>query len=350
VTELITLGVSYKTAPVELRERLAPTERQIPEILTALHAHPSVQEAVLISTCNRLEVSVVVDDPVAAESAVLGSLVQHASMRPTEIAEVLYAPRNCDAARHLFRVTAGLESMVLGEAEVQGQVKRAYETALASGTTGPLTNRLFTAALQTGKRARSETRIGEGKASVASVAVALAEEALGDLTDRPVVIIGAGETSEAVARALHERGVATLFVANRHADRARALAGRFGGTVAPLDEMPALLERADIVVASTSSPHPLIDAEALEPVMVARNGRPLLMVDIAVPRDVDPACAALEGVILRDIDDLQAVVRRTTSGREQEAARAEEIVESEIERFAEWLGNLSVRPTIAALR
>jgi glutamyl-tRNA reductase len=350
VSELITLGVSYKTAPVELRERLSLSERRIPEALAELHAHPSVQEAVVISTCNRMEVSVVVDEPVAAETAVIGLLTQMGDLRPTELAEVMYAPRNCDAARHLFRVTSGLESMVIGEAEVQGQVKRAYEHALAAGTTGPLTNRLFTAALQTGKRVRTETSIGAGRASVASVAVALAEDALGELRERHVVIIGAGDTSELVARALHERGVATLLVANRRADRARSLAERFGGSVASFDELPALLVSADIVLASTSSPHPIVGVEELELVMAERNGRPLLLVDIAVPRDIDPACGSLEGVVLRDIDDLEAVVRRTTHGRESESGRAEEIVESEIMRFAEWLGTLAVRPTIAALR
>jgi len=350
MSELITIGVSYKTAPVELRERLALSERRTADVLAELHAHPGVQEAVVISTCNRMEVSVVSDEPVSAENAVLGLLTRNAGMRPTDLAEVMYAPRNCDAARHLFRVTSGLESMVIGEAEVQGQVKRAYEQALAAGTTGPLTNRLFTAALQAGKRVRTETRIGAGRASVASVAVALAEDALGELRDRHVVIIGAGETSELVARALHDRGVATFLVANRRADRARSLAERFGGSVASFDELPGLLERADIVLASTASPHPIVGVEELEMVMAARRGRPLLLVDIAVPRDIDPACGALEGVILRDIDDLEAVVRRTTSGREAEAARAEEIVEAEIVRFAEWLGNLAVRPTIAALR
>ena len=350
MSELITLGVSYKTAPVELRERLALPSTRLAEALASLHAHPGVQEAVLISTCNRMEVSVVVDDPVAAETAVIGMLTQQAGMRPTELGEVMYAPRNCDAARHLFRVTAGLESMVIGEAEVQGQVKRAYEAALAAGTTGPLTNRLFTAALQAGKRVRTETGIGAGRASVASVAVALAEDALGELADRHVVVIGAGETSELVTRALHERGVGTFLVANRRADRARALAERFGGSVASFDALPDLLERADIVLASTSSPHPIVGVEELELVMAARGGRPLLLVDIAVPRDIDPACGSLEGVILRDIDDLQAVVRRTTTGREAESARAEQIVEAEIMRFAEWLGTLAVRPTIAALR
>jgi glutamyl-tRNA reductase len=271
-------------------------------------------------------------------------------VRPTELAERIYSPRNCDAARQLFRVTAGLESMIVGEAEIQGQVKRAYEIALAAGTTGPLTNRLFTAALQTGKRVRSETSIGLGRASMSSVAVELAHDVMGEQADPRVVIVGAGETSELTARAFADHGVCTIFVANRHADRARSLADRFGGEVVALDDLPAQLERADVVVASTASPHPIVGQEELEFVMRARGGRPLLLIDLAVPRDIDPACGDLDGVTLFDMDDLQARVAHTISVREAEALRAQSIVEDEIKRFAAWLGTLAVQPTIRALR
>jgi glutamyl-tRNA reductase len=348
--ELITLGISHKTASVQLRERLALTQSAVGEFLHEVAAHPEVHEAVVISTCNRTELSLVVGDPVAAESAVLGMLAQRARVRPTELAERIYSPRNCDAARQLFRVTAGLESMIVGEAEIQGQVKRAYEVALAAGTTGPLTNRLFTAALQTGKRVRSETSIGLGRASMSSVAVELAHAVMGDRPDPRVVIIGAGETSELTARAFAEHGVCTVFVANRHADRARSLADRFGGEVVALDDLPGELERADVVVASTASPHPIVGREELELVMRARGGRPLLLIDLAVPRDIDPACGDLDGVTLFDMDDLQARVAHTISVREAEALRAESIVEDEIKRFAAWLGTLAVQPTIRALR
>jgi glutamyl-tRNA reductase len=348
--ELITLGISHKTASVDLRERLALTQSAVRGFLHDVAAHPDVHEAVVISTCNRTELTLVVGDPVAAESAVLGILSQRANVRPTELAERIYSPRNCDAARQLFRVTAGLESMIVGEAEIQGQVKRSYEEALAAGTTGPLTNRLFTAALQAGKRVRSETSIGLGRASISSVAVDLAMRALGDVSERHVVIIGAGETSELTARALADRGVQTMFVANRHADRARAMADRFGGGVVALEELPEQLVSADVVVASTASPHPILGVDDLESVMRARDHRPLLLVDIAVPRDIDPACADIPGVELYDMDDLQATVAHTISTREAEARRAEEIVEEEIERFAGWLGSLAVQPTIRALR
>ncbi len=348
--ELVTFGTSHQVAPVALRERLAVGAHELPGFLERCAAAPGVEEAVVISTCNRTEITVAVSEPVAAETALLGMLALRTGLRPTDLTEVLFAPRNCDAARHLFRVTAGLESMILGEAEVQGQVKRAYEAALAAGTTGPLTNRLFTAALQAGKRVRAQTRIGTGPSSLSSVAAALAEEALGDLAERSALVIGAGETSELTSRALHDRGARTLFVANRHADRARTLAERVGGSVVAFDELPAQLERADIVVSSTSSLEPIVGADELEAVMAARPGRPLLIIDLAVPRDVDPACAALPDVVLRDVDDLSAVVARTHSVRDAEARRAEAIVEAELERFADWLGGLAVRPTIAALR
>jgi glutamyl-tRNA reductase len=348
--ELITLGISHKTAPVQLRERLALTQSAFEGFLHEVIALPEVLEAVVISTCNRTELTLVVGDAVEAESGVLGVLAQRAHVRPTELAESMYSPRNCDAARQLFRVCAGLESMIVGEAEIQGQVKRCYEAALAAGTTGPLTNRLFTAALKTGKRVRSETAIGLGRASISSVAVDLAHDMLGRSTSPHVVIIGAGDTSELTARALADRGISTIFVANRHADRARSLADRFGGGTVALDELPAALESADVVVASTASPHPILGQEELALVMRKREGRPLLLVDIAVPRDIDPACRDLPGVTLYDMDDLQAAVAHTISVREAEALRADTIVEEEISRFAEWLGSLAVQPTIRALR
>src|SRR5437764_6605978 len=218
MSELVALGVSHKTAPVALRDRLAFTDSQAREFAQRATATPEVREAVVISTCNRTEVYLVVGDPVRAEADVLGLLARRASIRLTELAEVIYSPRNCDAARQLYRVTSGLESMIVGEAEVQGQVKRAYEAALEAGTTGPLTNKLFTAALQTGKRVRSETELGANRVSVSTVAVDLARDIVGDLAQRNVVIIGAGETSELTAQALALQGVRTVFVANRHAD------------------------------------------------------------------------------------------------------------------------------------
>jgi glutamyl-tRNA reductase len=354
MSELLALGISHKTAPVALRERLAFSEREAGDFARQATDTAEVREAVVISTCNRTEVYLVVGGAggslVRAEADVLGLLARRADIRPTELADTIYSPRNCDAARQLYRVTAGLESMILGEAEIQGQVRRAHETALAAGATGPLSNRLFAAALTTGKRVRSETGIGSSRVSAPSVAVDLALSVLGRLEDRHVVILGAGETSELTARALAEQGAGTIFVANRHADRALSLAQRFGGSVVGLDKLPDQLVLADIVLSSTSSPHPIVGREELELVMSEREGRPLLLIDIAVPRDVDPACGELEGVTLYDIDDLQAVVARNLSTRAEETPRALEIVEEEIQRFARWLGQLDSLPTIAALR
>jgi glutamyl-tRNA reductase len=362
VSELLALGISHKTAPVALRERLAFSEREASQFAITATATAEVREAVVISTCNRTEVYLVVGDPVRAESDVLGLLAGRAEIRPTELAEAIYSPRNCDAARQLYRVTAGLESMILGEAEIQGQVRRAHESAMRAGCTGPLSNRLFAAALTTGKRVRTETGIGSSRVSVPSVAVDLALSVLGGLESRHVVILGA---SELTARALSEQGAGTIFVANRHADRALSLAQRFGGSVVGLDKLPDQLVHADIVLSSTSSPHPIVGREELELVMDqrgehggrggpggrgGRGGRALLIIDIAVPRDVDPACAELDGVSLYDIDDLQAVVARNLSTRADETPQALEIVEEEIRRFARWLGQLDALPTVSALR
>jgi glutamyl-tRNA reductase len=350
MSELLALGISHKTAPVALRERLAFTETEGAQFARQATATPEVREAVVISTCNRTEVYLVVGDAVRAESDVLGLLAGRASIRPTELAEAIYSPRNCDVARQLYRVTAGLDSMIVGEAEIQGQVRRAYAAAMEASCTGPLSNRLFAAALTAGKRVRTETAIGASRVSIPSVAVDLAQSVLGGLDDRHVVVLGAGETSELTARALAEQGAGTIFVANRHADRALSLAQRFGGTVVGLDDLPDQLLRADIVLSSTSSPHPIVGRDELELVMSERRERPLLLIDIAVPRDVEAACGELQGVSLYDIDDLQAVVERNLSTRASEAPRAQEILEEEIHRFARWLGQLETLPTVSALR
>jgi glutamyl-tRNA reductase len=349
VSELLALGISHKTAPVELRERVALPEGRAAGVLRELVSTDHVHEAVALSTCNRTELYLVVGDDVEAETLALGILARESDIRPTELISHLYSLRNMDAARHLFRVTAGLDAMIIGEAEIQGQVKRAYELALVENTTSAFMNRLFREALAAGKRVRTETNVGSGSFSVSSVAVQLAQETLGDLSGRRVVVIGAGETGELTARELTELGVRSVFVANRHYDRAIGLAQRFGGQAIRFDLLPTELERADIVLSSTASPHHIVGKEELAAVMEMRDGRPLLLIDIAVPRDIDPAVAELEGVFLKDIDDLQRMVERRLSGREAEARRAESLLEHDLERFRRWLGTLDVVPTIAGL-
>ena len=350
MSELLAIGISHKTAPVALRERVALTEAEAERFVRELVASEELREAVVISTCNRTEVYIVARNAVDAESVLLSKLAARAGIRPTELVDIVYSPRNCDAARHLFRVTAGLDSMIVGENEVQGQVRRAYETALAAGTTGPFTNRLFRAALQAGKRVRTETALGTARVSIPSVAVALAEETVGDLSESSVVVIGAGETAELTARALSEQGVTTMFVANRRIERARELAQRYGGDVGSLDELPERLIAADIVVASTSSPHPIIGAGELEMMMEARDGRALLLIDIAVPRDIEDGCDEIPGVRVLNMDDLQNAAARNLQVREGEREQASEIIEDEIERFSGWMAQQGATPTIAALR
>ncbi|HEX5192402.1 MAG TPA: glutamyl-tRNA reductase [Solirubrobacteraceae bacterium] len=350
MSELLAIGVSHKTAPVEVRERLALSTARAPEFMRELRGAAEVHEAVAISTCNRTELYLVVGDPVEAESMVLTMLAREAGIRPTELASAIYSHRNCEAARHLYHVVSGLDSMIVGEAQVQGQVRRAHEAARAMDTTGALTDRLFTAALATGRRVRAETAIGKLQLSVPSVAVALAKERIGELSGHQVVIIGTGETGELTARALASSGAEAVFVASRRRDRAISLAQRYHGTSVPFDELPEALQRADIVVAATASPHLLLEAEEVAEVMERREGRPLLLIDLAVPRDIEAMCGTLDGVTLYDIDDLQAVAQRNRRVRQAEATRAEGIIEEEIQHFAAWLGSLEVLPTVAAMR
>jgi glutamyl-tRNA reductase len=350
VSELLAIGVSHKTAPVVVRERLALSDARADEFVRDLRGTGEVQEAVTISTCNRTELYLVVGNPVEAESRALAMLASQAGIRQAALTSSIHAPRNCDAARHLYRVTAGLDSMVVGEAEIQGQVKRAYEAAIARETVGPLSNHLFRAALATGKRVRTETAIGQGQLSLPAVAVALARERLGHRHQRVVVIVGTGETGELAARALADSGGRLVFVASRRSDRAISLARRYGGESLMFDELPRALERADILVAATASPHLLLEAQDLAQVMAARGGRPLLLIDLAVPRDIDSACAGLDGVSLYNIDDMQAVVERNRTVRQGEARKAEGIIEQEVQQFAMWLGSLGVLPTLIALR
>ncbi len=350
MSELLALGVSHKTAPLELRERLALTEGRAVGVLGELVDRAEILEAAAISTCNRTELYVYASDAVASESLALGLLAREAETRPTDLVGHLYSLRAADAAAHLMRVTAGLDSMIIGEAEVQGQVKRAYELALVEGATGPILNHLFRSALAAGKRARTETGISERSLSVPSVAVDLAQRTLGDLDDRRVLVVGAGETAELTARALAVKGVQAIFIANRHYDRAIGLAERFAGEAVRFEELPEQLADADIVVTSTSSPHHVIEPEALTEVMAARGNRPLLLIDLAVPRDIHPNCRELTAVSLYDMDDLQALVERNVSGREAEARRAEGILRVERGRFDAWLAAQDVTPTVAALR
>jgi glutamyl-tRNA reductase len=346
----LALGANHKTAPLPLRERLALPSGRAARVLAELTEHEAIHEAVAVFTCNRTELYLVTGDAVEAETLALGILSRQAGLRPTELLGSLYSLRGGDAVEHLFAVTGGLDSMIVGEAEIQGQVKRAYEMALVEGVSGPISNRLFRDALAAGKRVRTETAVSRAGVSVSTVAVHLAAGFLGTLAGRRVLVIGAGENAELTARALRDRGVETLFVANRRYDRALGLAQRFGGRAIAFDDLPGELERADIVVSSTGAPHQILGREELQFVAASRMGRPLVLIDLAVPRDIEPGVRDCPGIALYDMDDLQREVSRNLGAREAEADEALVIVREEMARFTDWLGSLDVVPTISALR
>ena len=341
--KLLLVGTSHRLAPVEVRERVALDGDGEAALARRLG---SDGEAVCLSTCNRTELYLAGDDTGAAAERATAALAELAGIPRAELEPYLYRLEEGAAATHLFRVAAGLDSLIPGEGEIQGQVRSAYER----GAVGPLLDRLFRHALYTGKRVRSETAVGESPASVASAAAALAAQVFGDLAGRRTLVIGAGKVGEHAARNLVERGAELSFIASRTLDRASSLAERFGGSALPLESVEAELARADIVVSSTSAREIVLSAEQLERAVPARKGRPLLLVDLAVPRDVDPAIKDVHGCFLYDIDDLQAVVEESLSGRRGEATRAEAIVAAEGERFRDWLASLESVPAIASLR
>jgi glutamyl-tRNA reductase len=323
------IGLSHHVAPVELRERVTL------DLDAASALAGQLGDSVVLSTCNRTELylfGVDGDDALAALEAVAGE----------PLAGVVYRLHEDAAAQHLFRVAAGLDSLVPGEGEILGQVRAAYEAV----ETGPVLDRVFRQALGVGKRVRTETAIGESPASVSSAAAALAAQVFGDLKGRRVLLIGAGRIGELAASNLVSRGAQIAFVANRTAEAARDLAHRFGGEAIGLDDVAAKLGDVDVVVSSTSAPEVVLAATDVP----ARHRTPLFFIDIAVPRDLDPAIQHLDGCFLYDIDDLEAVVAETLAGRRAEAERAEQLVAEEAERFRNWRASLDVVPAIASLR
>jgi glutamyl-tRNA reductase len=328
---LVLVGTSHRLSPVEVRERVAFDLEGSANLAQRIAGRG---EAVCLSTCNRTELYLVDPDPEAAEERASAALLE---------GEVeLYRMTDEAAALHLFRVAAGLDSLVPGEGEILGQVREAYE----AGAHGPVLDRLFREALRVGKKVRTETAINESPASVSSAAAALAQQVFGDLDGCRVLLVGAGEVSELAARALAARGATIAAVTSRTHANAERLADAFDSHAVPFEQLGEELERADVVVSSTSSPEPILSRAQVRD----RRGRPLFAIDLAVPRDIDPRVAELEDCYLYDIDDLQAVVRESLSGRRREAERAEAIVEHEAERFRDWQASLRVVPAIASLK
>jgi glutamyl-tRNA reductase len=345
---LLLVGTSYQRAPVELRELLAYDPSLRREALERLSAGGT--EAAVLSTCNRTEVYAVGAEPSGLEKRIYGELAGLSGLSRSELEPALYTVTDEAAAMHLFRVAAGLDSMVPGEAQILGQVREAYEAARGADTAGSTLHRLFRQALRVGKRVRTETAIGENPASVSSAAAQLAERVFDDLAGRRILLIGAGKTADLTAANLISRNVGEIVVANRSSERAEALARRFDGRAVGLDEVERELAHVDVVVASTSSQGYLVTAAQAERAMRERRGRSIFFIDIAVPRDVDPAVNDLEGCYVYDIDDLERVVAESVAGRREEAVRAEAIVSEEADGFRAWQLSLDVVPAISSLR
>ncbi len=345
--QIVVAGIDHTTAPIALRERLAFSPSQIPQVLEA--ARRVAHENVLLSTCNRLE-WYAVGSAEWDRMTLLAMLSEASQIELEELQAHSYYFTHEEAERHLFEVACGLQSLVLGEVQIQGQVAEALELAHRGNTAGPITSALFRAALVAGKRARSETGISRSAASVSHVAVQLARQLFPRLNEANVLLIGSGQMSELAARILCDNGARRLLIMNRTQDHAIDLAQRFGAEHRSFGELADALVEADVVLSSTSAPHAIITGDFMQRVMEQRAGRPLLLIDIALPRDIDPAVAALPGVHLYNLDDLQAGVSQGIEMRMQEVEHVQSIIAEELSAFERWLRSLSVVDTISDLR
>ncbi len=340
-------GLNHRNAPVELREQVAIANGELPAALAALQAELGVREALILSTCNRVELLVVYGD----QAPDLGSfLARRFPVNEADLRAHLYQFRDGEAVRHLFRVAASLDSMLVGEPQILGQVKEAFRAAQAAGTAGRELDRLLQAAFVAAKRVRAETGIAASSVSIASVAVELALKIFGSLSDKRVLLVGAGKMGELAARHLLARGAGSIAVSNRTEARAERLAHSFGGRVLPFARLLDEADGADIVITSTGSHEPVFRREDGQRLMQRRRGRPMFFIDIAVPRDVDPEMNRVDGVICYDIDDLQSVAVANLADRRRETARAELIVDAELAQFARRAQRLNAAPAVVALR
>ncbi len=344
----ILLGLNHKTTPVEIRERVALSGGyELP--LQRLRQIPGCKEVYLLSTCNRVEILVVAEQTPLLEEHLIHFLLGD-QIPVEEGRKYLYILTDEKAARHLFSVAASLDSLVVGEAQILGQLKEAYRFALRAKTTGPMLNKLLHKSFSVAKRVRTETAIGSSAVSISSAAVALARKIFGNLADKNILLIGAGEMAELAAQHLVAQGEQTITVANRTLSRAVALAKRFGGEAVSFEEILIQLEHADIIISSTGAPNVILEKEQVRSVMNSRRNRPLFFIDIAVPRDLDPAVNELENVFLYDIDDLSQVVEMNRLERDREATKAARIVDEEVLKFQRWREGMALTPTIVDLR
>jgi glutamyl-tRNA reductase len=347
---LLLLGLNHHTAPVQLRERLAVTPTHLPEMLRALRAVPGVNQVAIVSTCNRFDVYAGVDDIAAQQAALVEALARARGLNACDFSCHLTTRVEADAARHLCRVAAGLDSLLVGEAQILGQVKDAFHVAQDAGTLGDLLCGLFQRAIAAGKRARNETDIGQGARSLGQVAVSLARETLGDLKDHTALLIGVGKINKIAGRALVESGLRWLLIANRTFERAVAVAESLGGRAVHFDALAQGLADADVVIVATGAPHIVLRASDVRAAMTQRAARPLVVIDLAVPRNVDPAAREIENVRLYDMDDLSAVVATHHPVAASAIAAAEAIVAQEVAAFLEWQREREIAPRLVSLR
>ncbi|MDQ6987355.1 MAG: glutamyl-tRNA reductase [Mariprofundaceae bacterium] len=344
------IGLNHRTAPVELRERAVVNEADVPALLQHFLAQKPIREAAVLSTCNRVEFTLVTHDPDASIALVHQWFAEVSGMPLENIIDHLYSHTSETAVKHLFAVASGLDSLVLGEPQILGQVKSAYEHALTAGAAGHILHRLFQATFAAAKRARTETEIGKQSVNISSCAVELAQRIFGDLTDKTVMLIGAGEMAELAARHLQGHGVQRILVANRTLARAEKLAREFNGHALTLEQLGEYLDAADIVISSTGANTYVLLPELVQSAIDKRRGQPVFMVDIAVPRDIDPRIDDLDGVYLYDIDDLQQVVQGNREHREHEAEVAHALLDEEAQAFLGWLKSLESVPLIRNLQ
>jgi glutamyl-tRNA reductase len=347
MSRLVLIGVNHKTAPIDLRERIAISRDELPEATRALAAQPGVSECMIVSTCNRVELLAAVESP---ETDLTTFLHRHFGIDQTVLAPHIYQHRDQQAVRHLFRVAASLDSMVVGEPQILGQVKEAFATARAAGTVSGELEHLLQSAFAAAKRVRTETAIGSNSVSIASVAVELARKIFGSLQGRTVFLVGAGKMSELAARHLVQQGAGAILVTNRTLERARQLAEPFDGRVIPFEKLYETATEADIVISSTGAPHPIFRKEHGQQFMHRRRNRPMFFIDIAVPRDVDPAMNKVEGIFVYDIDDLQQVAASHIAERQSQAGDAEALINAEVERFHQRRRTVNVAPAIVSLQ
>jgi glutamyl-tRNA reductase len=347
---LVLVGISHHTAPVEVRERVDFAARGVPEALRALAGRGSTREAAIVSTCNRAELYAACDDPGATRADLERFITEFNDVAPADIRPHVYDVADVEAARHLFRVAAGLDSLVVGEPQILGQVKDAHAAAADAHTVGPLLNRLFHASFAVGKRVRAETGLGAGAVSISYAAVALARKIFGDLEGRSVLVIGAGEMGKLTALHMKSQGIQHVTIVSRTMAHAARTAEAIGASAAPWDEMDAVLGASDIVITATGAGSPILTKAHVEAVMRPRRNRPLFIIDIALPRDIEAAAGEIEQVFLYNLDDLQATIRENLARRASEVSRAESIVGEEVEKFAGWLRSRGAIPTVVALR